>query len=186
MTPTVSVVTAVYNGEPYFDRAIPSILRQTFEDFEYIVVDDGSQDSTAERLRAVASRDARVRPLFSGRLGFVGALNFGIENAQGKYIARQDFDDVSYPQRLRLQVDYLDANPKVGVVGGHYWIVDDNREERYVRMPPVQHWEIVRAMARYIPFAHTLTTFRKSAWDEAGGYPVVDDIEDLRLWIQRR
>ena len=66
MTPRVSVVTTVYNGEPYFDRAIPGILAQTFEDFEYIIVEDGSTDRTAELLREVAARDARVRILSPG------------------------------------------------------------------------------------------------------------------------
>ena len=63
-------------------------------------------------------------------------------------------------------------------------LVDDNRGERYVRMPPTAHRDIVRSMAKFIPLAHTLVMFRKAAWDEAGGYPEVEDIEDLRLWIQ--
>jgi glycosyltransferase EpsE len=183
-TPRVSVVTTVYNGAPYVDRAIPSILAQTFEDFEFILVDDGSTDRTPEILRQLASRDHRVRIFSPGRLGVAAAANYGISQARGEYIARQDFDDRSYPDRLRLQVALLDAHPEVGVVGGHYILVDENRGERYVRMPPAEHLAIVSYMARSIPFANTLVAFRRQAWTEAGGYPEVADMEDLLFWVK--
>jgi glycosyltransferase EpsE len=184
MTPRVSVVTTVYNGEPYFDRAIPGILAQTFKDFEYIIVEDGSTDRTAELLREVAARDARVRILSPGRVGFCRAANLGIEHATGEIIARQDFDDRSYPDRLRLQVAFLDDHPEVGVVGGHYVLVDENRGERYVRMTPTGHEDVVPAMAKGIPLANTFATFRRRVWVEAGGYPVVSDLEDLLFWLK--
>jgi glycosyltransferase involved in cell wall biosynthesis len=183
-TPTVSVVTAVYNGEPYFDRAVPSILGQAYEDFEWIIVDDGSTDATLSRLGELAGRDSRVRILTPGRIGRSEALNLGVGEARGPYVAIQDFDDTSSPDRLSLQVMHLDAHPEIGVVGGYCLLVDENRNERYVRQPPTAHRDIIRAMARNIPLAHTIATFRKAAWEEAGGYPLVDDIEDLRLWIR--
>ncbi|MBA3759049.1 MAG: glycosyltransferase family 2 protein [Gemmatimonadales bacterium] len=184
MTPRVSVVSSVYNGEPYFDRAIPGILAQTYRDFEFIVVDDGSTDRTPELLRDVAARDARVRVFSPGRLGAAAAYNFGVAQARGEYIARQDFDDRSYPERLRLQVERLDAEPELGVVGGYYILADETRGERYVRMPPVEHSRIVRTMARYIPLAHTVATFRRKAWEQAGGYPDVPNLIDLRFWLR--
>lgn len=184
MTPKVSVVTTVYNGEPYLDRAIPGMLAQTFDDFEWILVDDGSQDRTPQLLRELASRDSRVRVFTPGRLGLAGAANYGVRQATGEYIARQDFDDSSYPDRLRLQVAFLDAHPKVGVVGGYYVLVDERRGERYVRMPPTEHSAIIMAMARYIPLANTIVTFRRQVWTDAGGYPDVADLEDLRLWLR--
>jgi glycosyltransferase involved in cell wall biosynthesis len=180
----VSVVTTVYNGEPYFDRAIPGILAQTFEDFEYIIVDDGSSDRTLERLHDLAGRDSRVRVLAPGRLGAAAAYNFGVAQARGEYVARQDFDDRSYPERLRLQVELLDAEPKVGIVGGYYLLVDERRGERYVRMPPTEHGAIAAAMAKYIPIAHTVATFRRQAWVEAGGYPLVNNLIDLRFYVR--
>lgn len=183
-SPRVSVLTAVYNGEAYAERAIPSILAQSFEDFEFILVDDGSHDRTLEILRDLAGRDPRVRVLTPGRLGFAGALNHGIAQARGEYIARQDFDDRSYPDRLRLQVAFLDAHPQVGVVGSYYLLIDENRDERYVRMPPTDHQAMISAMARSIPIAHTLATFRRRTWAEAGGYPEVPNIVDLRFWHQ--
>ncbi len=179
----VSVVTTVYNGEPYMDRALPSILAQTYKDFEWVIVDDGSEDRTGELLQQVAAKDARIKILTPGRLGRTKALNFAVENAQGEYIVQQDWDDISYPERIEKQVTFLEAHPRVGVVGSFYVIVDEIRQERFIRKPPIKHEDIIKAMARYIPFAHTLVTFRKKAWEDAGGYPLVKDIEDLMLWI---
>ena len=88
MTPRVSVVTTVYNGEPYGDRAIPSILAQTFTDFEWILVDDGSEDRTPEILRDLAQRDSRVRIFSPGRLGITKAANFGVSPAVWNSIGR--------------------------------------------------------------------------------------------------
>jgi hypothetical protein len=111
-------------------------------------------------------------------------VNYGVAQARGEYIARQDFDDESFPDRLRLQVALLDANPEVGLVGGYYVLVDERRGERYVRMPPTKHRDIVAAMARYIPIAHTTATFRRRAWAEADGYPVVKNLIDLRFYLR--
>jgi len=183
MTPKVSVVTTVYNGEPYVDRAIPGILAQTFTDFEWILVNDGSRDRTAEILQELASRDSRVRVFSPGRLGLTAAANYGVMQARGEYIARQDFDDRSYPDRLQLQVSLLDAHQEVGVVGGYFLVVDDTRGERYVRMPPAEHPAIIMELAKSIPFANTVAMFRRKVWSDAGGYPEVADLEDQLLWI---
>lgn len=182
-SPGVSVVMTVYNGEKYLDRALPGILAQTHPNFEVVIVDDGSTDRTYELLAERAREDERIRLFRPGRLGRAGALNFGVEQARAPYIAQQDFDDVSYPERLRLQCEFLDSHPEVGLVGSHYVLVDDNRGERFVRMPPTEHYDIVRAMARYIPFAHTMATFRKQAWAQVGGYPNVTNILDLRFAV---
>ncbi len=182
--PLVSVVLTIYNGEDYFDRAIPAILEQTYDNFEFIIVDDGSDDSTPELLEKVASGDERVRILSGGRMGRAAALNYGIKESNGKYIAIQDIDDISYPRRLSLQVDFLESNNDIGVIGGYYNLIDENRSERYIRKPPVKHEDIIKSMSKYIPMAHTLATLRKAAWKEAGGYPDVDNIIDLRMWIR--
>lgn len=184
MTPKVSVVTTVYNGEPYFDRAIPAILGQTFEEFEFILVDDGSTDRTLERLRDIASTDSRLRVFAPGRLGPAKAANFAVAQARGQYIARQDFDDRSYPNRLALQAALLDAQPAVGVVGGSFLQVDELRGERFVRQLPTDHPAILVAMGKYIPIVHTLATFRRQAWAAAGGYPLVSNLIDLRFWLE--
>ncbi|MGI9041261.1 MAG: glycosyltransferase, partial [Gemmatimonadales bacterium] len=119
-----------------------------------------------------------------GRLGAAAASTSGVSQAAGEYIARQDFDDSSYPDRLRLQVALLDAQPDVGLVGGSYVLMDERRGERYVRMPPTEHPGIIAAMARYVPIAHTVATFRRRAWLEVGGYPVVNNLIDLRFYLR--
>jgi glycosyltransferase EpsE len=181
--PKVSIISTVYNGEPYFDRSVPSILQQTLRDFEWVIVDDGSTDRTADLLAELQVRDARVRVHRAGRVGRATALNLATEQACGEYIANQDFDDASRPDRLRLQLEFLDAHPEVGVLGGYYLVTDTRRGERFVRMPPESHDQIARAMASRVPFAHTVTMFRKAAWREAGGYPQIDKLIDFRLWI---
>jgi glycosyltransferase involved in cell wall biosynthesis len=181
---TASVVTSVYNGEPYFDRALPSILNQTYRDFEYILINDGSEDRTLELLQEARSRDERIRILNPGRLGFARALNLGIRESRGRYIIRQDFDDISYATRIEQQVAFLEANPQVGLVGSYYVLEDQNRNEKYIRKPPTDHESIARAMAKYIPFAHTLVAIRKQALLEVGGIAEVPNITDLRTWIR--
>src|SRR5512134_3549033 len=105
MIPRVSVVMSVYNGEKYLEEAVESILNQTFRDFEFIVVDDGSSDSTPRLLALYERRDPRVLIYrFDDNRGLSTALNFGIERARGKYIARMDADDISLPNRLQEQV----------------------------------------------------------------------------------
>ena len=184
MTPRVSVVSSVYNGEPYFDRAIPGILAQTFDDFEFILVDDGSSDRSLDKLLDLARQDQRVRVFAPGRLGAAAAYNFGVAQAAGEYVARQDFDDRSYPDRLRLQVAFLDAHPEVGMVGGAYLLVDERRGERYVRTPATEHHAIISAMGRCVPIAHTTATFRRRVWSEAGGYPLANNLIDLRFYLR--
>ena len=181
--PKVSVITTVFNGENYFDRAIPSILDQTYSDFEFLIADDGSVDSTKEKLKDVETRDKRIRVFRPGRLGFARALNYLLERAQGRYIVRQDFDDISFPTRLERQVAFLDDHPEVGLVGAYCVVEDERRGEKYTRMPPTDHEGICRAMSKYIPVAHTLVALRKTAIEEAGGFVEADNIVDLRTWI---
>ncbi|MEO0458281.1 MAG: glycosyltransferase family 2 protein [Cyanobacteria bacterium P01_A01_bin.114] len=174
---------SVYNGEAHIDKAIPSILSQTYEAFEFIIIDDGSTDRTGERLQAIAKQDVRVKIHSPGRLGLVKALNYGIEQAQGKYIVRQDIDDISLPNRLSSQVAYLDRHPQAGLVGGFYKLIDESRQENYIRMPPTEHSQILRMMTKCIPVCNTIATLRKQAWEEAGRYQIDDGLEDLRLML---
>ena len=125
--PAVSVVMPVYNGEKYVAEAIESILAQTFTDFEFIIVDDGSRDRSPEIISDYERRDDRIRFLaFEQNKGRAAAKNLGIEAATGQYIAGMDSDDVSLPQRLEKQVDFLRANPDIGVVGACAPLTDEN------------------------------------------------------------
>lgn len=182
--PLVSVVSTVYNGARHIGKALPSILAQDYENFEYVIVDDGSTDNTVELIKQAIRQDGRVKLLRPGRLGRAGALNYAIENSTGGLIAIQDFDDISYPHRLSRQVEYLVSRPKLGLLGAYYVLDDQNRGERYIRKPPTEDCALRRAMAKNIPFAHTMVMFRKEVWQQVGGYPDVDDIVDLSLWVR--
>jgi len=114
--PLVSVIMPVYNAEKYVGQAIESILNQTLSDFEFIIIDDASTDSSAEIIGSY--KDTRIRFIQNEmNMGYVHGLNRMIDMAQGEFIARQDNDDISHHNRLKLQVDYLVDNPDIGMCG---------------------------------------------------------------------
>ena len=116
--PLVSVIMPVYNGELYLAEAIESILTQTFTDFEFLIVDDGSRDASAAIIRDYARRDSRIRFLQHERnLGPGAAQNTGFAVATGTYIANMDSDDISLPRRLEKQVRFLENHPQIGALG---------------------------------------------------------------------
>lgn len=116
--PRVSVLMPAYNSEKYIAEAIESILNQTFTDFEFIIINDGSTDGTSKIVRKYATRDPRIKFIDNKRnQGLIAVLNQGLDLCTGEYIARMDSDDISRPERFKLQVDYMDAHPNVGVVG---------------------------------------------------------------------
>lgn len=122
--PTVSVVMTVYNTVAYVAQAVESVLAQTFGDFEFIVIDDGSTDRSADVLRDFAERDRRVRLTSRPNTGIVRAANEGIAQARGRYLARMDSDDVCLPRRFEEQVRYLDGHPECVLVGSRVTVVD--------------------------------------------------------------
>jgi len=128
--PYVSVVMPVYNGEKYLREAVESILAQTFRNFELIAVDDGSTDDSASILASYHQQDERIVILtHSKNQGIVSALNRGLKIARGKYIARMDADDVSLPERFERQIEFLEAHPKVGILGSEALFIDSQGQE---------------------------------------------------------
>jgi glycosyltransferase involved in cell wall biosynthesis len=112
----------VYNGERYLDEAINSILSQSFTNFEFVIVDDGSDDRSWEIMQSF--NDSRIRFERNERnMGLIAALNRGIKLAKGEYIARMDCDDVSLPARLKMQVMFLDTNQDIGMVGTDFEMI---------------------------------------------------------------
>lgn len=118
-SPCITILMSVYNARLFLDRAIDSILRQTFRDFEYLIIDDGSTDDSSIILNTYASRDARIRLFRNDRnMGLVASLNRGLHEARGELIARMDADDSSRPDRLARQVAFLERHPDIGICGG--------------------------------------------------------------------
>lgn len=116
--PKVSVYMPAYNMEKYIAEAIESILNQTFSDFEFIIINDGSTDNTAKIVREYAARDKRIKFIDNKKnRGFIAASNDGLDAACGEYIAKMDSDDISMPTRLARQVAFLDSHPDIGMIG---------------------------------------------------------------------
>jgi glycosyltransferase involved in cell wall biosynthesis len=181
--PTVSVILTTLNEEDFIENAIDAIVNQTFQDFEIIVVDGGSTDSTCEIIRSYD--DDRITLVERQGLAHSPSLNVAIDIAKRKYIAKVDPDDISRPERLQKQVQYLDDHPEVGVLGVAYHVEDRIRGETYTRHCPTDDATIRREMTKYIPILHSGVMFRREAVVEAGLYDAtIDDIEDLELWIR--
>jgi glycosyltransferase involved in cell wall biosynthesis len=172
VSPLVSVVMPVYNGQRFLSQAIDSILVQTFTNFELIAVDDGSTDDTAKILDAFRGRDSRIVVHRQAKnSGIVAALNQGCRMARGELIARMDADDVSLPHRLSRQVAYLTANPGVGLVGASVRIMDAEGNLGRLKSYPVTPAAVAWSMLFYNSVAHPVVMFRRSMLEQAGFYP---------------
>lgn len=125
-TPEVSIVMPAYNAAATLDDAVCSILGQTFRDFEFIIVDDGSTDDTARMLQKYAKADCRLRVFPQANEGMISALNRGCRLARGRYIARMDADDISLPRRIERQMEFLEHHPEIGILGTWASRIDEN------------------------------------------------------------
>lgn len=168
MDPKVSVLMTVYNGMPYLPAAVDSVLRQSFQDFEFIIVNDGSTDGTAEYLASLA--DPRIRIIEQENGGTAKAANNGLQHCGGEYIARMDADDVSLPHRLETQVAFLDAHPQVGLVGAQMAPLGESGVGPSLNLP-VTHEDIFYAMmeGRH-GLAHACILMRTELLKKIGGY----------------
>jgi glycosyltransferase involved in cell wall biosynthesis len=186
IAPIVSVVMPVFNGERYLRESIESILNQSWRDFEFIIIDDGSTDASAGIIDSY-NEPRIVRETFQDNRGLITALNRGLEIARGRYVARHDADDVALPQRLQRQVQFLDTHSDVAIVGSAYIEIDETgRPGKQVRMP-----EDVFSLRWHSlfqnPFAHSTVMFRRANVLMMGSYACAADashIEDYELWLR--
>ena len=181
--PLVSVVLPVFNGEAYLKAAVESILSQSYINLELIVIDDGSADNSFQILNGV--KDARAQLAGHSNRGLAATLNKGIELARGEYIARQDQDDLSFPDRLAKQVAYMDSHPECALVGAWAQIMEGDRlTDRYHRHPACPS-ELRYQLLFNNPFVHSSVLLRKSALEAVGGYSTDrtrQPPEDYELW----
>jgi len=183
--PMISVVMSVYNGQAFLAEAVESILGQTFRDFEFIVIDDGSTDKTAKILAAYASRDGRLRVRRQENKGRTESLNTGIGLAEGKYIVRMDADDVSLPHRFQVQLDFMEQHPEVCLLSSSYDRI--NRAGRILDRVsfPLRDDEIRSMMLHNNPLCHPAVMMRKDVAIACGGYrKVFSEAEDYDLWLR--
>lgn len=164
-TPAISVVMPVFNGGRYLDDSIRSILGQTFDDFEFIFLDDGSTDNSTDLLSEWAARDRRIRLHRSGRnLGLARSSNHVVALARAPLVARMDADDVSHPDRLRRQREVM-RDSGVALVG----TLSDGIDHDARRVRPRDRWRL-RQTSRFAPFPHGSIMFRRALFNEVGGY----------------
>lgn len=179
--PKISVVMSVYDGEKYLREAIDSILNQTFTDFEFIIVNDGSTDSSLEIIQSY--HDDRIRAINNKiNIGLTKSLNNAIREARGEYIARQDADDISLPNRFEEQIKYLAEHPEVALLGTGIYMIDNGGKilgKRIALANPS------KSLLKSNQFNHGSTMFRREVIAELGGYNELFTYgQDYELWLR--
>ncbi len=184
-TPMISVIMPVYNAQKYIGQAIESVLDQTFEDFELILVDDGGNDDSVAIAKGYT--DQRIKMYHNrGNMGIAYSRNLAIRKSRGKYIAIMDDDDISMPDRFKQQVDFMEYNPKIDVAGGQSSMIDEN--DKVISGPQImqENYKMNKVMFLfYNSFHNSETMIRKSLLDKykIHYYDHLLGMEDFRFWI---
>jgi glycosyltransferase involved in cell wall biosynthesis len=178
----VSVVMSVFNAEKYLREAIESVLAQTFTNYEFIIINDGSTDSSMDIIGGY--NDARIKIITQENKGLSSALNAGIKIASGKYIARLDADDIALSNRMQIQVNFMEQNPEVVLSGSNAYVIDSGGEYLYTSNMPLNEEQILKCLRNTSPFYHSSVIYRKEVFDKCGGYneKIRHHVEDLILW----
>lgn len=181
----ISVLMSVHNGGDYLAQALDSVLTQDFPDFEFIVIDDASNDGTARILAEYSVQDPRMRPLYNQENhGLARSLNLGLEHASGRYIARMDADDVSLPSRLEKQYSYMENHPEVGALGTAVELIDSigqvTGRRAYPQDPIVIRWRL----AFENPLCHPTVMARRELLKDIPYDPNLTTAQDYDLWCR--
>lgn len=183
--PEVTVLMACFNAERWLAEAIESVLSQTYATFEFIIIDDGSTDTTLGIVRRYEKVDSRIKVIAKSNRGLADSLNIGISQARGQWIARMDADDWSYPERLERQVAFIREHPEVDVLGTGAELIGTDDEVWNVIFLPEKHSQIVKTAFKKTLFFHPSVMMKKSFLEEVGGY---DDkllrSQDFELWVK--
>ncbi len=185
----LSIVMSVYNGEKMVGKAIESMLNQTYDDFEFIIIDDCSKDQTLEILYDYQKKDSRIKVLKNKKnLGIAASLNKGILESKGEWIVRMDDDDESLPDRLEKQIDFIQNHPDVDIFGGKAIFQDINGNEMpnyFHNWPPIDTNDIEKFLYHNSPIIHPTVFIRKQSLFNLGLYNKdFSGAEDYELWIR--
>jgi glycosyltransferase involved in cell wall biosynthesis len=181
--PLVSIILPVYNGMPYLETSIKSILAQTYMNFELIIINDGSKDNSMDFLMDI--KDSRIRLFEQENIGLAATLNKGIGYSKGEFIARHDQDDLSLPLRLEKQVSFLINNPDYALVGTWAKIITDAGETGRAHLHPAENIQLQFELLFDNPFVHSSVMLRKSIFQKIGLYSTDKNRqppEDYELW----
>lgn len=169
--PRLSVIMPMYNAEAFVEAAVHSVLAQSFGDFEFLIVDDGSTDKSASIVDEIAQQDARIALIRQPSSGIVASLNVMIARAQGHYIARMDADDICLPERFARQIAYLDQNCDVGALGTQFIEIDVNGALRDTNFRhPVGPAAVKAQLLIEQPLGNPTAMFRAESLRAVGGY----------------
>jgi glycosyltransferase involved in cell wall biosynthesis len=184
-SPAISVIVPARNEQRFLGTALASICSQSFEDFEIVVVNNGSTDATQSIITEWASRDSRLRWFNLDKGSLHRSLRTGVANSRGAFIARLDADDIAAPQRFRRQYETMVSHPALGVLGSAAQAI--NRSGRHLGLlkPALTDAEIKRLLPHTCPFIHSSVMMRREAYLRAGGYrPGMNFAEDYDLWLR--
>jgi glycosyltransferase involved in cell wall biosynthesis len=185
-SPPITVLLAVYNGQTYLREAVESVLSQTFTDFEFLIIDDGSTDQTLPILREYEKLDGRIRLVTRPNKGLTNTLNEGLSLARGEFLARMDADDICMPRRFERQLGYLREHPECVLVGSRVLLMDPEEMPIREMCGERTHEEIDHAhLNRGWPVVHPAAMMRMSALKQIGGYrDEFNTLEDLDLFLR--
>ena len=184
--PKISVIMSVYNAKMFLEEAIKSILNQSFTDFEFLIVDDCSNDGSKKILDLYAQKDSRIK-IFTNKenLRLTKNLNKLIEMSNGEYIARMDADDISLSERFNEQIKYFEDHLEVDILGTFSENISNNGTVTGKRKVPITHKEIVKLLPILNPLSHPTVMFRTSALKLIGGYDErYRTSQDFYLWYK--
>lgn len=183
VSPTISVILPVYNAASYLQDSIDSILCQTYGDFELIIINDGSRDASGEIIRSYS--DSRIVYLEQSNRGLAATLNRGIEFSSGRYVARQDADDIAMPERFARQISFLESHKEYALVGTWAEIWSDRQPSGRVHRHPRENPRIQFHLLFDNPFVHSSVVVRGDILKSEGGYTADasrQPPEDYELW----
>ena len=183
---SISVVMPVYNCAKYVREAIESILNQTYKDFEFLIINDGSTDETSEILNEYAKKDSRIKIIYQPNSGIVVALNKGLNEAKGEWIFRMDGDDISLSYRFETQIEIIKKNPALVLLGGWYQQINAENIPLEISKCPTAHEDLVRNLeTRRSFFPHSSACFKRDIVLGIGGYRErFRHSEDIDLWLR--
>jgi glycosyltransferase involved in cell wall biosynthesis len=182
--PKVSVIMPVFNAQTFLDQAICSILGQSFSDFELIIINDGSTDSSQKIIECYAESDMRVRAVSRKNRGLVATLNEAIDMAKGIFIARMDSDDIALTDRLERQVGFLNEHPSIAILGGQGVVIDERDKETGVLRKPLSNHNIKSHLRFGCPMIHPTYLVRREVFLALGGYREVVAAEDIDFLVR--
>lgn len=186
-SPKVSIIFPVYNAEHYLKKSIDSLLNQTFENFEILIINDGSTDHSLKILNEYASKDSRIKVLNQENRGLVSALNWGIKESLAPYIARMDADDISHPERIEKQLNYLESHPECVALGSWVIFIDNAGLPFFRYQTHTEHKVILEDIldGNGGALIHPSLMVRKQALMDLGGYDAnCRHFEDFDLYLK--